>query len=183
MDKNISMFELMFSSTMRRIEFLDKKFDFDINPEHFIQWLEKEDEDITGNYNLDVMHMCEYACLYISMLLYNEKLKGDMIIHYGKFGAYDHYWIGYEYEGKEYYIDLTLKQFLDTAPKLAICEAHNERMVRSYSYIEDGYKKLSIKDYVDSKEAFKFYTNPITMETPELGNFNPFKDNSKIFDI
>jgi hypothetical protein len=155
-------FGLLFSEP-RHIDFLDLKFDFEISPDHFIEWLKKEGEDIIGDYKTDVSSMCEYSCLYIAMMLSDCKLAGDMKIYYGKFGFWEHYWIGYLYNGEEYFIDLTLQQFNPGAPKLAISKAYNRRESGSYSSLSDG---EPIKDYLDRQMAFMFYTNPKTMEQP-----------------
>ena len=159
---NYDNFGLLFS-TPKEIEFLDQKFDFEISPDHFIEWLKKEGEEIIGDYKIDVGTMCEYSCLYIAMLLSNKQLKGDMKIYYGKFGFWEHFWIGYNYNNQEYYIDLTLQQFISNAPKLAITKAHNERVSGSYSYLSEG---ESIKVYLERQNAFIYHVNPITMEKP-----------------
>lgn len=148
-------------STPRKIEFLDQKFDFEISPDHFIKWLKEEGEEVTGDYKIDVGTMCEYSCLYIAMLLSDRQLDGDMKVYYGKFGFWEHFWIGYKYKNQEYYIDLTLQQFISDAPKLAITKAHNERVSGSYSYLSEG---ELIKDYLERQNAFLYHVNPKTME-------------------
>lgn len=141
--------------------YLNPNFDFYIDPNHFMEWLKLEGEDVIGNYEIDCCAMCEYACLYISMMLHNKKLCGDMKIYYGKFGTMlEHYWIGYAIDGEEYFIDLTLKQFVSDAPKLAIVKAENERISGSYSSLSEG---EPIKEYIKRQRAFMFYANPITM--------------------
>ena len=52
-----------------------------------------------------------------------------MKIYYGKFGFYEHYWIGYTFKDEEYFIDLTLRQFVNEAPKLSITKAENKELV------------------------------------------------------
>jgi hypothetical protein len=175
-----SSFDLLFSPP-KEIEFLDKKFDFEINPDHFIEWLKKEEQEVTGDYKIDVSTMCEYSCLYVGMMLHDTTLQGEMKIHYGKFGFWEHYWLGYTFEGQEYFIDLTLRQFNQNAPKLAISKAINERVAGCYSSLSEG---TSIEEYIQSKRAFEFYTNPKTMEKPIIKKFqhsdfsldNPFSN-------
>ena len=156
------------TQTHKELEFLNIKFDFEIDPDHFIQWLGVEFGDISGNYAYDVTSMCEYSVLYMGMMLYGKKLKNIPKIYYGKFGIpnlghWEHYWLGYMWEEKEYFIDLTLKQFLKDAPKLAISEALNDRSTGHYSYLSIG---SDINKYVKRQKAFKYYTNPHTMIRP-----------------
>jgi hypothetical protein len=152
-------FGLLFAQP-KQIEFLDIKFDFEISPEHFIEWLKAEGEEVIGDYKIDVTAMCEYSCLYIAMMLSEHKLKGDMKIYYGKFGFWEHYWIGYTYNDQEYFIDLTLQQFNPNAPKFAISKAINERVSGSYSSLSDG---MPIKEYLEDIRAFMFYIDPRTI--------------------
>lgn len=170
----MSFFDV-FLSTPIKLNFLDNKFDFDISPNHFLEWLKLEGEEISGDYEHDVTSMCEYSCLYISMLLYNTKLKGDMRVYYGNVGISEHYWIGYKIDNKEYFIDLTYKQFDKDAPRLTITEKMNEQVNGGYSFLSEG---TPIKEYVDQKEGFEFYTNPITMENPPISfSFNSSYEN------
>ena len=156
-------FSLLFSKP-KEIQFIDMKFDFELSPDHFIEWLKAEGEEVIGDYKIDVYSMCEYSCLYASMMLSDKQLKGDMKIYYGKFVFWEHYWLGYTFNGQEYFIDLTLQQFNENAPKLAISKAINERVSGSYSSLSEG---EPIKDYLERQRAFMFYTNPKTMEKPE----------------
>ena len=167
----MNSFDLLFSEP-EKVEYLNKKFDFDIDPDKFMEWLSHEEEDdLTGDYRYDCSSMCEYSCLYISMLLYHKELKGDMRIYSGYFGFWEHYWIGYVIDGVEYFIDLTLKQFISDAPKLAISKRSNTK--KGYSFYENIIP-TPIKKYVESKKAFDFHYNPVTMEEP------PIKINTKI---
>ena len=108
--------------------------------------------------------MCEYGVLYVAMLLYDQKLKGDLIYYYGKFGAWEHFCLGYNWKNKDYFIDLTLSQFSKDYPRLAITEYHNERKTGKYSFLSDP---DSIQSYVE-----EFYTNPKNMVKPKLNVFN-----------
>lgn len=152
------------------MEYLDVKFDFELDSKHFMEWLKLEhpDDEYTGDYSKDCCTMCEYACLYIAMLLYNKPLQGEMKIYYGKFSFFEHYWIGYKFNGHEYFIDLTLKQFIDDAPELSIIEPHNY-LVSGYSYKSEG---EPIKEYIKRQQAFKFYHNPITLAPPPINIHN-----------
>ena len=146
------------------MEFVEPKLDFDLDPDHFIAWLKAEaSQDVhmdapTGkSYAYDVGNMCEYSCLYIAMLLHDKKLKGELKIISGKFGFWEHYWMQYRLDGVTYYIDLTLQQFVETAPKLAISTKRN---------LDNGYNRrfdiegTTIHSYLEDKEAFMFYVNP-----------------------
>jgi hypothetical protein len=90
------------------------------------------------------------------MLLCGEDLKGDLKIKYGKFGFWEHYWLEYTLKDKVYFIDLTLQQFVSSAPRLAISEA-KETERGYYAEFCDG---TPIQEYVDGKRAEIFYTNP-----------------------
>lgn len=167
-------FNLLFSAP-KELEFLNIKFDFDISPDHFIKWLELEGEEIEGDYKFDVGAMCEYSCLFIAMMLHDKELEGEMKIYYGKFGFFEHYWVGYTFRGEEYFIDLTLMQFVDDAPKLSITKAENKRVSGGYSYIDDGDVAYeTIHDYIKRQRAFMFYTNPKTMKKPDTISFKPY---------
>lgn len=162
----MSIFDLLFQEPIK-LDYLDKDFGFEINPNSFIEWLKMEGQEISGVYKHDVTSMCEYSCLYISMLLYDIELPGDMYVYYGKFGMFEHYWICYKVDGEEYFIDLTLNQFV-SCPRLAITKSMNERVSGGYSYLsDDDDKGITIREYVDSKRGFEFYTNPVTMQKPE----------------
>lgn len=108
-------------------KFENIKFDFTLDPKQFIDWLREIGEDITGNYSADVTSMCEHGCMYIAKVLKGKKLKGKLLIHYGHFGFWEHYWVGYIWKGQEYFVDLTLKQFIPDAPELAISKASNHK--------------------------------------------------------
>jgi len=64
--------------------------------------------------------------------------------------------MGYTFEGVEYFIDLTLMQFVDSSPKLAITLADNDRTGYCFDeeYIQD------VNQYLEDKRAFQFYKNP-----------------------
>jgi hypothetical protein len=141
----------------KKVKFIDKNFDLIIDPKHFLKWLEAEGEDVVNDdYKQSVSSMCEYSCLYLAMLFHDKELKGTLRIYNGNFGFWSHFWMGYTFEGVEYFIDLTLMQFVDSAPKLAISLADNDRTGYCYEeeYIQDIYQ------YVQEKRAFQFYKNP-----------------------
>jgi hypothetical protein len=163
-DVAVSSFDLLFSKP-KELNYINKDFDFEISPAKFIEWLKLEGEEVINDYKIDCSSMCEYSCLYIGMLLNNVELKGEMVVYYGKFGFWEHYWIGYKIDGEEYFIDLTLQQFVSDAPKLSITKFSNERVSGSYSSLSDG---EPIKDYIERQRAFMFYSNPITMLAPVI---------------
>ncbi len=153
-----------------KVKFIKKEFDFNLSPDHFIKWLEVEDEYFEkGKYKDTVSGMCEYSCLYVSMLLYDKKLKGDMYVQEGDFGAYNHFWIEYVVDNKTYIIDLTLQQFLPDSPKLAISLKQYDEM--GYNFSENNEYRITIKEYIEKKKAFKFYTNPKTLVKPKVKLF------------
>jgi len=141
--------------------FTAPELDLGIDPELFIGWLwaegqiEGEDSE-TQSYAQNVSSMCEWSCLFISMLLYNQKLKGELLIISGNYGFWGHYWMKYTVDGESYFIDLTLQQFLPEAPKLSISRAIE---------VPEGYncdydKGTDFREYVDGKRGFDFYTDP-----------------------
>lgn len=147
---------LLFSA-FKKVDFLDKDFDFKIDPEHFIKWLEAEGEEVNkDDYRLSVSSMCEYSCLYLAMLFHDKNLKGTLRIYNGNFGFWSHFWMGYTYEGVEYFIDLTLAQFVESAPKLSISVADNDE--KGYCYDEEYIKYIN--QYLKEKKAFDYYKNP-----------------------
>lgn len=162
-----------------KVEFLKKKFDFVISPSKFIKWLRTVDEDFKeGSYSEMVGSMCEFSCLYISMLLFNKELKGQMYVCFGYFGRWEHYWIEYDFEGKTYLIDLTLQQFYKS-PKLAISlKAKHEN-----AYCDDCSRK-PLRMYCEQVKAFDFYTNPINMKPAPMQSYDFTKAmNNKVADL
>ena len=148
------------------MEYINPDFDLGLDPDHFIAWLSAEAEKDkymeapTGDYKTDVASMCEYSCLYVAMKLILDNFEGDMKILCGKFGFWEHYWLQYTYKGEKYFIDLTLQQFIPTAPKLAITKAKDVK--NGYTDFECDYVDYSqtIEDYCKEKRAFMFYTLP-----------------------
>lgn len=149
-----SSYDMLFHP-FRKIQYEDIQFDFVIDPDHFLKWLEAEGQDVGSSYKNDVSSMCEYACLYIAMMFYNKELESEPVIYCGNFGFWEHYWIGYVWKGQEYFVDLTLAQFVDDSPKLAISKAINE--LDGYSH---NFPPIGIHDYIHGKKAFQYYVNP-----------------------
>jgi hypothetical protein len=148
------------------VEYIEPKLDFELDPYHFIDWLKAESENDhyldapTGQsllYNYDVAGMCEYSCLYICMLLHGKELEGDLRVVCGSFGFWGHYWMEYTLGDNVYYIDLTLRQFVDEAPKLAISLKSESPTGYNRNFDSEG---TSLDDYILSTEAFRFYVNP-----------------------
>lgn len=151
----VSSFDLLFTEHTK-MKYVHPKLDFIIDPNKFMNWLELEGEEITGDYKVDCASMCEYGSLYILMLLRDKKLKGNLKMVSGNFGFWGHYWISYVYNGEEYFIDLTLKQFVENAPKLAISKAN---------IVNNGYRNLyymDVEEYLTNIRAEEFYVNPYT---------------------
>jgi hypothetical protein len=150
------------------IEYITPKLDFTLDPDHFIKWLKAEadndqylDPPLGESYAMDVGSMCEYSCLYVAMLLDGAELKGDLRIVGGNFGFWEHYWLRYVLDDVTYIIDLTLQQFINTAPKLAICIEHTNKHGYTNDYDQEG---TPISQYAKDKRAFQFYTNPKNVE-------------------
>jgi hypothetical protein len=146
------------------VEFIEPKLDFELNPDHFIKWIKAESKNNdfldapTGeSYAYDVSSMCEYSCLYISMLLSGVDLKGELRLISGNYGFWEHYWMEYTLDDIVYYIDLTLQQFDPTSPKLAISIRKDVPSGYNREFDVDG---TSIEEYLEDKRAFKFYVDP-----------------------
>jgi len=146
-------------SALHTPEFVEPELDIKIDPDHFIDWLKKEDKDFeeSKSYAYNVSSMCEYSCLYIAMLFHDKKLKGDLRIVYGKYGWWEHYWMKYTLDGVAYYLDLTLQQFVETAPKFSISLAKQNTHGYNSNYEEEA---KTIEEYVNNKMGFEFYVNP-----------------------
>ena len=159
-----SSFNRLFSEP-KQVKCLDMEFGFKIDPDHFIKWLIEEhssdpmnDADfIEGDYRHNVGSECEFSCLYIALLLHDKDLESEPVIYCGNFGFWEHYWIGYIYKGQEYFIDLTLQQFLPDAPKLAISIPSNNK--NGYNWFED-IEPWTISKYLERQGAFDFYLDP-----------------------
>lgn len=139
------------------LQFENVQFDFQIDPDHFIRWLNAEGEGKEDTYQRSVAGMCEYSCLYIAMMLHSKKLQSEPVVYYGKFGFWEHFWIGYTFNGQEYFLDFTLQQFVEDAPRFAVIKPINYHNV--YNFIDDG-EHETISQYLDRQRAFMFYRNP-----------------------
>lgn len=146
-------------------DFITPKLDLDINPDNFVKWLMLEHDDIKPHhtYAQAVGSMCEFSCLYLAMKFRLSPQENNLKIICGNYGFWEHFWMEYSYEGKVYILDLTLQQFIPTAPKLAITER---------KYEGNGYRVCdefcdygqTIKGYCDEKRAFMFYPHPKKVE-------------------
>ena len=147
-----------YSTPFPELKFIQPEIDIELDPEHFLNWLKKENsEDFEDDkdYSFNVASMCEYSCLYVAMMLHKKQLKGDLKIMCGNFGFWEHYWLKYTLNGVSYYLDLTLQQFIREAPKFSITIANEDPT--GYNTVCDG---ESIKDYINGKMGFEFYVNP-----------------------
>lgn len=144
-------------------DYLTPILDLDINPDYFIKWLELEKQDIYDKYCDTVFNMCEYSCLYLAMKFRLSKLKGELLVIDGNFtNNKSHFWMEYTIDDKTYIIDITLQQFIPTAPRLSIIEA----VYSENGYIKDRYCDYSytVKAYCDYKRAFMYYQHPLAAE-------------------
>lgn len=148
------------------MDFITPHLDFELNPNKFLEWLRLEFpndmEDQNEEYGRLMSGMCEHSCLYIGMLLYSRKLKGQLKLYSGNYCGFPHYWIGYEIDSDEYFIDLTLTQFIHDAPKVAIIKKTDKE---GYCWYANG---SSLKNWVNKERGFMFYVNPHTMQPPPI---------------
>jgi len=140
-----------------------------INIKDFLNTLVENDilESITENYSIDCFNKCEWASSWLSGVFINTKYAKDILVYDGFFRDSQHSWI--EYKG--YFIDITLSQFIDDVPQIAILkkeEALNEIDYQMdtfwerfkttkrnlFKYIEEGYagdfvyRLDSVKEYM-----------------------------------
>lgn len=98
-----------------------------LNPEVMINDFTVHDEDyeVTGSYCKDVCTMCRNATAWAILKLRDghSEMLNDLEIIDGNFGFMEHTWLVYK---SKYYIDLTLAQFKQDAPKLAILEVSDD---------------------------------------------------------
>lgn len=142
-------------------DFVTPKLDFDLDTNHFMRWLKAEEQEVTGIYKQDCTNMCEYSCLYISMLLYDMQLEGELRVICGQYGFWGHYWMEYTIGDNVYFIDITLKQFVPQAPKISITEKHNDP--RGYNVMFEG-EGEEYRTYVDRVMGFEYYENPTLID-------------------
>lgn len=142
-------------------EFVTPELDFQIDTDNFLAFLKAEKKDTQykegESYANNVGSMCEYSCLYVAMILHEKELKGDLKIICGNYGWWEHYWLSYKLDGVEYFLDLTLQQFVEDAPKFSISIA--KQHPHGYNYDEE-WSCETIEEYVDRQRAFQFYVNP-----------------------
>jgi hypothetical protein len=113
-----------------------------LNPEIMINDFTVYDEEyeVTGSYYEDVCSMCRNATAWAILQLQNKhsEILNDLEIVDGNFGWMEHTWL--VYKGK-YYIDLTLAQFKQDAPKLAILEVSDDiRTEKRMDVLSDNHK-------------------------------------------
>ena len=170
----MSNFFDVISKPQKQLEYVKSNLDFLLCPSEFLEWLKKADEHNEGEYAEAVSSNCEYSCLWICGKLINKNLKGDMQVCYGKFGFWEHYWISYTLEGIEYYLDLTLAQFVNDAPRFAVTLAEDSQADTTYN---DVYK-TPMKEYFDSqKRDWDLIVSGEVLRMKEsMSNINPFDD-------
>lgn len=143
-----SFSEAYHAKEQKVLSLLATKFDFSISPNKFINWLVKAkecDESEKDNpYHIIASNMCEYSCLYIAGLLEKKKLKGELKICYGEFSCWEHYWMSYTYKGVEYFVDLTLAQFVPMADRLSITRADEAQHATAYN----NFEYISIEEFL-----------------------------------
>ncbi|MDG1949489.1 MAG: hypothetical protein P8J32_01545 [bacterium] len=148
---------------LETIEAVDQKeLGLNIDPQHFMEFLKQEDQDIEGDYEIDCASMCEFACLYIGMMMTGHELPGVFSVAYGSVGLGGHFWVEYTVEGQTYIIDLTLRQFLPEAANLIVAK---QRGSIYHSHDEPG-QGQPMTEYLEEVRAFRFYIDPRTMTKP-----------------
>lgn len=107
---------------------------FEVDTEQFIEWLKQVDDgEITGQYEIDVTTMCHFGALYLSKQAAFANVPAERFkICAGTYDWFEHVWCMLD---DTYFVDLTLKQFIPEAPKLAI--THKEKAVGPGAYSAD----------------------------------------------
>lgn len=172
-----NFFDAMYS-TPKDLTFVKPKgFDIFLCPAELVSWLEKAGElnesEVKGEYSEAVNSMCEYSCLWVCGKLkekyQNGKLKGELYVCYGKFGFWEHYWIGYKLNGVEYFLDLTLAQFRKDAPRFSVVVGKDAEGVSEYN----DFSRVSFDEFFgrlkrdweliesgESKKLMEWFKNP-----------------------
>ncbi len=159
------------------LSYVKPNLDIFLCPTEFLSWLKKAGVDCEGEYPEAVNSNCEYSCLWICGKLKEKSLKGDMKVCYGKFGFWEHYWISYTYEGREYFLDLTLAQFRKDAPRFAVTFAENSQGITTYNDIyytpvPEFFGRLSrdwdLIESGESKKAQDYFTHGMSNNVREL---------------
>lgn len=140
-----SFFDVYFSPVITEHKYYGIELPFDINPNDFINWLLSIGEEIDkNNYAFSVCSMCEYACLWISKLAYDNNINPERLsVCNGEYGYGEHYWMMLD---SEYIIDLTLKQFRSGAPELSITKKSEAISKTSYN---ENFDTQTYIDYIN----------------------------------
>lgn len=116
--------------TIEDFEDLVKK----LNPNKFLKDMIdcKELDEITNNYSYDCCQLCHNSIAWALKQLHGSLYFYSIEVAYGRFVFGEHSWL----KLGDYYIDLTLAQFRNEAPKIAITLVTEG--------IENGYRPSSI---------------------------------------
>jgi hypothetical protein len=180
-----NFFDAMYSKPKELSFVKPKGLDIFLCPAELLSWLEKAGEinesEVKGEYAQAVNSMCEYSCLWVCGKLqerYNKgELKGELYVCYGKFGFWEHYWIGYKIDGVEYFLDLTLAQFRKESPRFSVLIGKDAEGVSEYNdFVKVGFDEFFgrlERDWklIESGEAKKmqdYWTNGRRYEMDEL---------------
>ncbi len=89
-----------------------------ISPDNFLKHMVKvgELQKITDDYCSDCYSLCRNSISFVIKCLMHTIYEFSFKIVEGTFNGKDHAWI----EIGDYYVDLTLKQFVFNAPKIAV---------------------------------------------------------------
>lgn len=143
--------EKIFKNRSEKAEFnfiqpsvLHKDLAIIFDPDKMIEDLSIIEDDIdfefTGDYAQDVCSLCKNATAWaiIQLEKTSSEIKNDIKIIDGNFGWGEHTWLIYK---DRYYIDLTLAQFLNYAPKLSILEVSDKIRTEHRSTLFDSVEK------------------------------------------
>jgi hypothetical protein len=114
------------------LKLIDSRLAALLSPDAFLKDMVKRGEldEITENYSRDCFMMCENSVAWaLLQLRAHPEYACKILIQIGSFFRAgvnvrgEHYWLLLKTPGKDYYIDLTLAQFIKGAPRLAVIDA------------------------------------------------------------
>ena len=142
-----SLFDRMFLPPIKHKFYPTPKELRFIKPKNFVKWLNKIGEEIDhDDYCYSVTSMCEYSCLYICQkALKNNFDPTRLKICYGNYGWGEHYWMMLD---DEWFVDLTLAQFIPDAPRLAITSRQEAVGMSAYHAYDENFYAQSYTEYL-----------------------------------
>lgn len=112
-----------------------EEFLSELSPDEFIKDMESVGElnYVTGDYSIDCSKLCRNSVAWVFKKLMNTFYIFEFEIIEGYFNRLDHCWI----KVGNYYLDLTLSQFIEDAPKIAITKIDKNypyEPIKAYDY-------------------------------------------------